>query len=185
MGSQSVRHDWATELNWTEVSSEGSIGLIIWDGALTRQMVEANYWPRAQEGLLAWDPICDLSLWFGLIMCSWCPRMSVLKAESGIWPDLGFIQTGTWSLPLYCMVKVTLKSLLQYHSSHASILRCSGFFVVQLSYPYMTTGKTIALTRWTFVGKVMSLLFNRLSRLVTAFFPRSKHHFNLMAAVTA
>ena len=121
------------------------------------------------------DRICDLSLWFGLIMCSWYPRMSVLKAESGIWPDLGFIQTGTWSLPLYCMVKVTLKSLLQYHSSHASILRCSGFFVVQLSYPYMTTGKTIALTICTFVGKVMSLLFSKLSRFVIAFLPRSKH----------
>ena len=63
-------------------------------------------------------------------------------------------------------VQVTLKSLLQHHSSKASILRCSAFFVVQLSHPYMTTGKTIALTRQTFVGKVMSLLFNMLSRLV-------------------
>ena len=63
-------------------------------------------------------------------------------------------------------VQGTLKSLLQYHSSEASILRCSAFFIVQLSHPYMTTGKTIALTRWTFVGKVMSLLFNMLSRLV-------------------
>ena len=69
----------------------------------------------------------------------------------------------------------TLKSLLQHHSSKASILRCSAFFIVQLSHPYMTTGKTIALTRWTFVGKVMSLLFNMLSRLVIAFLPRSKH----------
>ena len=69
----------------------------------------------------------------------------------------------------------TLKSLLQHHSSKASILRHSAFFTVQLSYPYMTTEKTIALTRWTFVGKVMSLLFNMLSRLVIAFFPRSEH----------
>ena len=69
----------------------------------------------------------------------------------------------------------TLKSLLQHHSSKASILRCSAFFIVQLSHPYMTTGKTIALTRWTFVGKVTSLLFNMLSRLVIAFLPRSKH----------
>ena len=67
-----------------------------------------------------------------------------------------------------------LKSLLQYHSSKASILRCSAFFTVQLSHPYMTTGKTIALTRQTFVGKVMSLLFNMLSRLVITFLPRSK-----------
>ena len=71
-------------------------------------------------------------------------------------------------------VQGTLKTLLQHHSSKASNLRCSAFFIVQLSYPYVTTGKTIALTRWTFVGKVMSLLFNMLSRLVIAFLPRSK-----------
>uniref|UniRef100_A0AC11E4K9 Uncharacterized protein n=1 Tax=Ovis aries TaxID=9940 RepID=A0AC11E4K9_SHEEP len=72
-------------------------------------------------------------------------------------------------------VQGTLKSLLQHHSSKTSILRCSAFFIVQLSHPYMTTGKTIALTRWTFVGKVMSLLFNMLTRLVITFLPRSKH----------
>ena len=71
-------------------------------------------------------------------------------------------------------VQGTLKSLLQHHSSKAAILWCSAFFKVQLSHPYITTGKTIALTRQTFVGKVMSLLFNMLSRLVTAFLPRSK-----------
>ena len=69
----------------------------------------------------------------------------------------------------------TLQSLLQHHSSKALILQCSVFFMVQLSHPYMTTGKTKALTRWTFVGKVTSLLFNMLSRLVTAFLPRRKH----------
>ena len=72
-------------------------------------------------------------------------------------------------------VQGTLKSLLQHHSSKASILWHSAFFIVQLLHPYMTTGKTIALTRWTFVGKVMSLLFNMLSRLVIAFLPGSKH----------
>ena len=72
-------------------------------------------------------------------------------------------------------VQGTLKSLLQHHRSKASILQHSAFFTVQLSHPYMTTGKTIALTRQTFVGKVMSLLFNMLSRLVIAFVPRSKH----------
>ena len=72
-------------------------------------------------------------------------------------------------------VQGTFKSLLQHHSSKASILRCSAFFIVQLSHPYMTTGKTIALTRWTFVGKVISLLFNMLSRLVITFLPRSEH----------
>ena len=71
-------------------------------------------------------------------------------------------------------VQGTLKSLFQHHSSKASILQLSAFFIVQLSHPYMTTGKTIALTRWTFVGKVMSLLFNMLSRLVIAFLPRIK-----------
>ena len=71
-------------------------------------------------------------------------------------------------------VQGTLKSLLQLHSSKASILLRSAFFIVQRSHPYMTTGKTIALTRWTFVGKGMSLLFNMLSRLVIAFLPRSK-----------
>ena len=72
------------------------------------------------------------------------------------------------------IVQGTLKSLLQHHSSKASILRCSAFFIVQLSHPYMTSGKTIALIRWTFVDKVMSLLFNMLSRLAIAFLPRSK-----------
>ena len=71
-------------------------------------------------------------------------------------------------------VQGTLKSLLQHHSSKASILPCSAFFIVQLSHPYMMTGKTIALTRRNFVGKVMSLLFNMLSKLVRAFLPRSK-----------
>ena len=72
-------------------------------------------------------------------------------------------------------VQGILKSLLQHHSSKASILQCSAVFIVQLSHPYMTNGKTIALTRWTFVDKVMSLLFNMLSRLVITFLPRSKH----------
>ena len=71
-------------------------------------------------------------------------------------------------------VQGTLKSLLQHHSSKASILRRSAFFIGQLSHPYMTTGKTMALTRWTFVGKVMSLLLNMLSRLIITFLPRSK-----------
>ena len=72
-------------------------------------------------------------------------------------------------------VQGALKSLLQHHSSKTSILRRSAFFIVQISHPYVTTGKTITLTGWTFVGKVMSLLFNMLSRLVITFLPRSKH----------
>ena len=80
-------------------------------------------------------------------------------------------------------VQRTLKSLLQHHSSKAPILQCSAFFMVQLSHPYMTTRKTIVLTKWTFVGKVMSLLLNMLSRLVITFLPRSKC-LNFMAAIT-
>ena len=72
-------------------------------------------------------------------------------------------------------VQGTAKSLLQHHSSKQSFLLCSAFFIIQLSHPYMTTGKAIALTRWNFVDKVMSLLFNMLSRLVITFLPRSKH----------
>ena len=75
----------------------------------------------------------------------------------------------------FLAVQGTFKSLLQHHSSTASILQHSVFFIVYLSHPYMTTGKTIALTRWTFDSKAMSLLFNMLSRLVITFFPRSKH----------
>ena len=81
-------------------------------------------------------------------------------------------------------VQGALKSLCQHHSSKASILWCSAFFVVQLSHPYMTTGKTIVLTRWTFVDKVMFLLFNMLSSLVIIFLPRSKRLFFFMDAVT-
>ena len=90
---------------------------------------------------------------------------SVLSMNIKDWFPLGFDLA----------VQGTLKSLLQHHSSKASILQHSAFFIVQLSYPYMTTGKTIPLTRWTFVGKAMSLLFNVLSRLVIACLPRSKH----------
>ena len=92
---------------------------------------------------------------------------SVLPMNTQDWFPLGW--TGWISLQ-----STGLSSLLQHHSSKASILRCSAFFMVQLSHAYMTTGKTIALTRWTCVGKVMYLLFNMLSRLVIAFLPRSK-----------
>ena len=93
---------------------------------------------------------------------------SVLPMNTQDWSPLGW--TGWMDL---LAVQGTLKTLLQHHSSKASILQCSAFFTVQLSHPYMTTGKPIALTRWTFVGKVKSLLFNMLSRLVITFLPRS------------
>ena len=118
------------------------------------------------------------------------PSIRVFSSESALlmrWPKYwsfsfsispsnehpGLIFRMDW-LDLFA-VQGTLKSLLQHHSSKASILWCSAFFTVQLSHPYMTTGKTIALTRQTFVGKVMSLLFNMLSRLAITFLPRSKN----------
>ena len=100
----------------------------------------------------------DWSFSFSIIPSKVIPGLISLRMD---WLDLFAVQG-------------TLKSLLQHHSSKASILQCSAFFIVQLSHPYMTTGKTTALTRRTFVGKVMSLLFNTLSRLVITFLPRSK-----------
>ena len=105
------------------------------------------------------------------------PVVSNSLLPQGIWPT-SFLCPGLISFSMdwldFLAVQGTLKSLLQHHSSKASILRCSAFFMVQLSHPYMTTGKTIASTGRIFVGKVMSLFFNTLSRLVIAFLPRSK-----------
>ena len=125
-----------------------------------------------------------------LLLPSMFPRIRVFSNESALcitWPRYwsfsfnispsdehpGLISFRMEWLDLLA-VHGTLKSLLQHHSSKASILQHSAFFIVQLSHPYMTTGKTIALTRQTFVGKVMSLLFNMLSRMVITFLPRSK-----------
>ena len=119
--------------------------------------------PSKHQGLLQWvNSSCEVAkvLKFQL-QCQtfqWTPRMISFRMD---WLDILAVQG-------------TLKSLLQHHSSKASIFRCSAFFTVQLSHSHMTTGKTIALTRRTFVGKVMSLLFNMLSRLVITFLPRSK-----------
>ena len=105
--------------------------------------------------------------WLLLLLPSIFPSISPSNEYSGLISfRMGWLD--------FLAVQGTLKSLLQHHSSKASILWCSAFFIVQLSHPYMTTGKTIALTRWTFVGKVMSLLFNMLSRLDITFLPRSK-----------
>ena len=126
-----------------------------------------------------------------LLLPSVFPSITVFSNESGLhirWPEYcsfsfnispsnehpGLISFRMDWLDLLA-VQGTLKSLFQHHSSKASILRSSAFFIVQLSHPYMTTGKTIVLTRWTFVGKVTSLLLNMLSRLVITFLPKSKH----------
>ena len=127
-----------------------------------------------------------------LLLSSIYPSINVFSNESALhirWPkywkfSFSISPSNKYSGLIYfridwfdlLSVQGTLKSLLQHHSSKASILiQCSDFFLVQLSHPYMTTGKTKALTRETYVGKVMTLLFNMLSRLVTAFLPRSKH----------
>ena len=126
-----------------------------------------------------------------LLLPSIFPSITVFSNESALcirWPKYwsfsfnispsnehpGLISFRTDWLDLLA-VQGTLKNLLQHHSSKASIVRCSAFFIVQLSHPYMTTGKVIALKKWTFVDKVMSLLFNMLSRLVITFLPRSKY----------
>ena len=119
------------------------------------------------------------------------PSIRVFSSESTLhirWPSIGVSASVLGDLPGLISFRMdwldllavqgTLKSLLQHHSSKASILWCSPFFIVQLSHPYMTTGKTIALTRQTFMGKVMSLLFNVLCRLIMNFIPRSKCFFN-------
>ena len=105
---------------------------------------------------MRWPKYCSFS--FSIILSKEHPGLVSVRMD---WLDLLAVQG-------------TLKSLLQHHSSKASIVWCSAFFIVQLSHPYMTTGKTIALTRQAFVGKVMSLLFNMLSRLLIIFLPRSK-----------
>ena len=123
-----------------------------------------------------------------LLLPSIFPSIRVFSSESAVcitWPNywrfslnIGPSNEGLISFRMDWLdllaVQGTLKSLLQHHSSIALILRCSTFFIVQLSHPYVTTGKTIALIRWTFVGKVMSLVFNMLSGLVITFLPRSK-----------
>ena len=143
-------------------------------------------------------PCNHLILWHAfLLWTSIFPSIRVFSNESGLrirWPKYWSFSispsneySGLISFRMDCLdllaVQGTLKSLLQHHSSEASILRRSAFFTVQLSDPYVTTGITIALTKRTFVGKVMSLLFNMLSRLLIAFLPRSKC-LNFMAAVT-
>ena len=124
-----------------------------------------------------------------LLLPSIFPSIRVFSKESVLhmrWPKSFSISPSNEYLGLIsfrmdwlnlCAVQGTLKSLFQHHSSKASILQCSPFFIVQLSCPYMTTGKTIALTRWTFVGKLVSLLFNMLSRLVITFLPNTKRLF--------
>ena len=164
----------------------------VWTAACQASLSITNSWslpkPMSIESVM---PSNHLTLCCPLLLLpSIFPNIRVFSNESVLrirWPKYwsfsfsispsnehpGLIFRMDWLALL--AVQRPLKSLLQHHSSKASILQCSAFFIVQLSYPYMTTGKTVALTRRTFVGKVMSLLFNMLSRLVITFLPRSKH----------
>ena len=164
-----------------------------WSAALQASLFTTN-----SQSLLKLMSIESVIPFNHLILChpfllppSIFPRIRVFSEESVLhirWPkywnfSFSITPSNEYSGPIsfrmdwldLLAVQRTLKSLLQHHSSKASVLQHSAFFIVQLSHPYMTTGKMIALTRQAFVGKVMSLLFNMLSRLVIAFLPRSKH----------
>ena len=175
--SRSVKSDSATP--WT-VACQGSLSITI-SWSLLKSMPTESMMPSNHLILC-----CPL-----LLLPSIFPRIRIFSNESVLhirWPKCwsfsfsispsneksGLISFRTDWFDLLA-VQGTLKSLLQHHSSKASILRCSAFFMVQLSHLYMTTRKTIALTRWNFVGKVMSLLFNMMSRIVISILPRSKH----------
>ena len=112
-----------------------------------------------------------------LVLCIRWPKDWNFSFSISISPSNEYSRLSSFRMDWLDLLAVqgTLKSLLQHHSSKASILHCSAFLIVQFSHPYMTTGKIIALTRWTFVGKVMSMLFNMLSRLGITFLPRSKY----------
>ena len=204
MGSQRVRHAWVTELNWTknseksvQFSSLQSLSRIWlfatpWTAAHQSSLSITNSWSLLKlRSIELVVPSNHLILYCPLLLPpSIFPSIRVYSDESALcirrakyWSlsfsispfneYSGLISFGMDWLDLLA-VQGTLKSLLQHHSSKASILQWSAFFIVQLSHPYMTTRKTIALTRRTFIGKVMSLLFNMLSRFVITFLPSNK-----------
>ena len=174
---QSLNHFWLSETPWT-AARQASLSITNSQNP-PKPVSIVSVMPSN-------DPILCCPL---LLQPSILPRIRVFSNESALrirWPKYGSFSCsispsnehpGLISFRMDWLdllaVQGTLKSLLQYHSSKASIL-CSAFFIVQLSHPYMTTGKTIALTKWTFVDKMMSLLFNMVYRLVLTFLPRSK-----------
>ena len=190
---QFLAHEWRMSLSSVQSLSCVRLFVTPWTAACQASLSITNFW-----SLLRLMSIASVMPSNHLILChpllllhSIFASIRVFSNESVLhirWPnywnfsfsispsngDSGLISYRMDRLNLL-VVQGTLKSLLQHHSSKASILGHSAFFIVQLSQPYMTTGKTIALTRQTFVGKVMSLLFNMLSRLVIDFLPRSKH----------
>ena len=182
-------HSWLGQLSSVQLLSSVKLFVTPWIAACQASLSISNSWGSLKltsiESLMSsTHPIFCCSL---LLLPSILPSIRVFSNESTLlmrWPKYwsfiipskeipGLISFRMDWLDLFA-VQGTLKSLLQHHSSKASILQHSAFFTVQLSHPYMTTGKTIALTRRTFVGKVMSLLFKMLSRLVITFLPRSE-----------
>ena len=183
---------WKSQFSSVELLSRDWLFATPWTAACQASLHITNSWslfkPMSIESVMpSKHPILCHPL---LLLPSMFPSIRVFSNESDLcirWPKywsfsfnispcnehLGLISFRMDWLDLLA-VQGTLKSLLQHHSSKASILQHSAFFIVQLSHPHVTTGKTIALTRWAFVGKVMSLLFNMLSRLVITFLPRSK-----------
>ena len=190
----SICPGWVCFLHFSSVQSLSRVQLFAtpWTAACQTSLSITNSWSLLKlMSINSVMPSNHLILCHPLLLHSIFPSIRVFSNDSVLcirWPKywsfsfsispsyeyLGLISFGIDRMDLLA-VQGTLKSLLQYHSSKASILWHSAFFMVQLSHPYTTTGKTIALTRWTFVGKVMSLLLNILSRLVIAFLPRSKH----------
>ena len=184
---------WEALLHTSSVQLLSCVQLFVtpWIGACQASMSITNSWSLLKlKSIKSMMPSNHLILCCPLLLPSILPSIRVFSNESVLhirWPknwSFSFSISLSNEYPRLisfridwfdlCAVQGTLKSLLQHHNSKASILQCSAFFIVQLSHLYMTTGKTIALTRWTFVGKEMSLLFNMLSRLVRAFLPRSK-----------
>ena len=179
-----------SSVQFSPVQSLGHVRLSVttWTAACQASLSITN--SRSLPKLMSIELRCHLTISFSVVPFSNCLQsfpasgsfqMSQLFESGG---QNSGVSASTSVLPMNIqdwfplgwtgLISLTLKSPLRHPSSKASILLCSAFFIVQLSHPYMTTGKTIALTRWTFVGKVMSLLFNMLSRLVIAFPPRSK-----------
>ena len=177
---QSLSHVWLFVTPWT-TAHQASLSLIISQNFLTLMSIELVMSSKPTNHLILCHPLFLLSSIFPNIRVfsnEWALRIRWPKywnfsiSPSNEYSGLIFFRIDWFDL---LAVQGTLKSLLQHPSLKASVFQCSAFFTVQLSHPYMTTGKTVVLTMCTFVGKVMSLLFNIVSRLVTTFLPRSKH----------
>ena len=185
---------WAALLRFSSVQvlSHVRLSATPWTAAHQASLSITNSWSWLKlTSIESVMPSNHLILCHPLLLPSIFPSITVFSSESALhirWPkywSFSFSISPSNEHPGLISFKIdwldlpvvqgTLKSLLQHNSSKASILQCSAFFTVQLSHPYMTTGKTIALTRWAFVGKVVSLLFNMLSKLVITFLPRNKH----------